>query len=152
MNDMRADSHTLPIKWILAVFLLILCAGSAFALPLEWLLVRGGARENLVAMLETEERFDELDFLEAVWEGDVEGAEAAARVLVDRTHDPEVARCLAGYLRRTGREDEADRIEPPRPRKLRSLALQTANQKVSSHRPVVFLHGYNGDAETWKVS
>ena len=131
------------------LLLLLFIAGRAVAIPLEWLLVRGGARERLVATLETEERFDELDFLEAVWEGDAAGAEAAARVLVDRAHDPEVARCLAGYLRRTGREDEADRIEPPRPRKLRSLALQTANQKVSSHRPVVFLHGYNGDAATW---
>ena len=143
MTDMR------QAKLLVAVSLLALCAGSAFALPMEWLLVRGGARENLIAMLETEERFDVLNFLEAVWEGDFEDAEAAARILVDTTHDPEVARCLAGYLRRTGREDEADQIEPPCPRKLRSLALQAVNLKVSSHRPVVFLHGYNGDAATW---
>lgn len=132
------------------LLLLLFIAGRAFALPLEWLLVRGGARDRLVATLETEERFDELDFLEAVWEGDAAGAEAAARVLVDRAHDPEMTRWLARYLRRTGRADEAARLDPPRLRKLRSLALQTANQKVSSHRPVVFLHGYNGDAETWK--
>lgn len=35
------------MKRILDVFLLILCAGSAFALPLEWLLVRGDVRDCL---------------------------------------------------------------------------------------------------------
>ena len=130
------------------VVLLALYVGSASALPLEWLLVRGGVRENLIAMLEAEERFDELDFLGAVWEGDVEGAEAAARILVDTTHDPEMTRWLARYLRRTGRADEAARIAP-RPRKLLSTALTGDKPATTSHRPVVFLHGYNGSAETW---
>ena len=130
------------------VALLALYVGSASALPLEWLLVRGGVRENLVAMLETEERFDELDFLEAVWEGDVECAETAARILVDTTHDPEMTRWLARYLRRTGRADEAARIAP-RPRKLLSTMLAGGKPETSSRRPVVFLHGYNGSAETW---
>ena len=139
------------MRRILAVFLLLLCVGRAFALPLEWLLVRGDVRDCLVATLEVEERFDELDFLEAVWEGDAKGAEAAARVLVDRANDPEMTRWLARYLRRTGRADEAERLDPPR---LRSRALKATESVqlapvVSSHRPVVFLHGYNGSAETW---
>ena len=130
------------------VLLLVLCIGRAFALPLEWLLVRGGVRDCLIATLETEERFDELDFLEAAWEGDAEGAEAAARVLVDKTHDPEMTRWLAHCLRRTGRADEADRIAP-RPRKLLAPALRASSPEVTSRRPVVFLHGYNGSSETW---
>ena len=137
------------MKRIWVVFLLILCAGRAFALPLEWLLVRGGVRDCLVATLEAEERFDELDFLEAVWEGDAEGAEAAARVLVDRAHDPEMTRWLARYLRRTSRADEAARIAP-RPRKLLSTVPTSGKPEATSRRPVVFLHGYNGSAETWK--
>ena len=128
--------------------LLALCAGRAFALPLEWLLVRGGVRDCLAVTLEAEERFDELDFLESVWAGDAEGAEAAARVLVDKTHDPEMTRWLARYLRRTGRADEAARIAP-RPRKLLSAAPKSAEPVTASRRPVVFLHGYNGSAETW---
>ena len=90
------------MKRILAVFLLILCAGSAFALPLEWLLVRGDVRDCLVATLEAEERFDELDFLEAVWEGDAEGAEAAARILVDQAHDPGIRGCQIRQGRHAG--------------------------------------------------
>ena len=135
---------------VLAGVVFLTVAVRAAGLPQEWLLLTGDARDRLVDVLLLEERHDELDFLMSVWEGDEWGAEAAARTLVDQTHDPSMTRWLAGYLRRTGRADEADQIEPPRPRKLRSLALQTANQKVSSHRPVVFLHGYNGDAETWR--
>ena len=119
------------------------------ALPLEWLLLTGDSRDRLVDVLLLEERLDELDFLMSVWEGDEWGAEEAARTLVDQTHDPEMTRWLAGYLRRTGREDEADQIEPTRPRKLRSAVPMGGKPEVSSHRPVVFLHGYNGSAETW---
>ena len=132
-----------------ALFVFLAVSVRAAGLSLEWLLLTGSTRDRLVDVLLLEERFDELDFLMSVWEGDEWGVEAAARTLIDTTHDPAVTRWLAGYLRRTGRTDEADQIAP-RPRKLQSLALQTANQKVSSHRPVVFLHGYNGDAETWK--
>ncbi|MBQ0032372.1 MAG: hypothetical protein KBT68_06185, partial [bacterium] len=69
----------------------------------------------------------------------------------DQAHDPEMTRWLAGYLRRTGRADEADQIEPPRPRprSLKAAAPAQSAPEVSSHRPVVFLHGYNGSAETW---
>ena len=118
-------------------------AARASALPLEWLLLTGDARERLVDILLLEERLDELDFLESVWAGDEWGAEAAARTLVDQTHDPEMTRWLAGYLRRTGRADEADRLDPPRLRKLQSAGLRASAPDVSSHRPVVFLHGYN---------
>ena len=124
-------------------------AARASALPLEWLLLTGNTRERLVDVLLLEERFDELDFLESVWEGDEWGAEAAARTLIDTTHDPEMTRWLADYLRRTGRADEADRLDPPRPRKLQSAGLRASAPDVSSHSPVVFLHGYNGSDETW---
>ena len=104
------------MKRLLLVMLIIGVTVRAAALPLEWLLLTGGARDRLVDVLLLEERLDELDFLMSVWEGDEWGAEAAARTLVDQTHDPEMTRWLAGYLRRTGREDEADRLDPPRPR------------------------------------
>ena len=115
---------------------------------LEWMLVRGDVRDRLAATLRAEDRLDELAFLEAAWDGNADGAEAAARVLVDKTHDPAMTRWLARYLRRTGRADEAARIAP-RPQKLRSVALRAAAPDVTSHRPVVFLHGYNGSAGTW---
>ena len=131
------------MKKLLALAVL-LCGFSAFSLPLEWVLVRGGVRDRLVASLKAEGRLDELDFLEAVWEGNADGAEAAARMLVDRTHDPAMTKWLARYLRRTGRADEAARLVPPRPQKLKAAAPD-----VTSHRPVVFLHGYSGSDETW---
>ena len=138
-------------KSVLAGAVFLAVTVRAAGLPLEWLLLTGDVRDRLVDVLLREERLDELDFLMSVWEGDEWGAEAAARTLVDQTHDPEMTRWLAGYLRRTGREDEADRLDPPR---LRSRALKAAAPartapEVSSHRPVVFLHGYNGSAETW---
>ena len=134
-------------RLLLAVFIAGVAVRAA-ALPLEWLLLTGNARERLVDVLLQQERFGELDFLGAVWEGDVEGAEAAARILVDTTHDPEMTRWLAGYLRRTGRAEEADRIAPC-PRKLLSTMLTGDKPVTTSRRPVVFLHGYNGSAETW---
>ena len=139
------------MKRLLAVLLVLGVAVSASALPLEWLLLTGDARERLVDILLLEERLDELDFLVSVWEGDEWGAEAAARTLVDQAHDPAVTRWLAGYLRRTGRADEADRLDPPRlrSRALKAAAPARAAPEASLHRPVVFLHGYNGSAETW---
>ena len=136
-------------KAVLAGAVLLAVTVRAAGLPQEWLLLTGDARVRLVDVLLLEERLDELDFLMSVWEGDEWGAEAAARTLVDQAHDPEMTRWLAGYLRRTGREDEADQIEPPRPRKLQSAALRSSAPVASSQRPVVFLHGYNGSAETW---
>ena len=132
-----------------ALFVFLAVSVRAAGLSLEWLLLTGSTRDRLVDVLLLEERFDELDFLMSVWEGDLWGAEAAARTLIDTTHDPAVTRWLAGYLRRTGRADEADRIDPPRPRKLHSAALRSSAPDVTSHRPVVFLHGYNGSAKTW---
>ena len=137
------------MKRLLLVMLIMGVAARAAGLPQEWLLLTGDARDRLVDVLLLEERLDELEFLVSVWEGDEWGAEAAARTLVDQAHDPEMTRRLAGYLRRTGREDEADRLDPPRPRKLRSAVLTGSKPEVSSHRPVVFLHGYNGSAATW---
>ena len=131
---------------VLFVFLAVTVR--AADLPLEWLLLTGDARERFIDVLLFEERLDELDFLMSVWEGDEWGAEAAARTLVDQTHDPSMTRWLAGYLRRTGREDEADQIAP-RPQKLQSVAPARAAPVATAHRPVVFLHGYNGSAETW---
>ena len=131
-----------------ALFFILAAIVRAAGLPLEWLLLTGDVRDRLVDVLLLEERFDELDFLMSVWEGDEWGAEAAARTLIDTTHDPAVTRWLAGYLRRTGRTDEADRLAP-RPRKLQSAGLRASAPDVTSRRPVVFLHGYNGSAETW---
>ena len=131
-----------------ALFVFLAVTVRAAGLPLEWLLLTGSTRDRLVDVLLLEERFDELDFLMSVWEGDEWGAEAAARTLIDTTHDLAVTRWLAGYLRRTGRTDEADQIAP-RPRKLRSAGLRASAPDVTSRRPVVFLHGYNGSAETW---
>lgn len=136
------------MKRLTIVLFLLLASGRAAAFPLEWMLVRGGVRDCLAVTLEAEERFAELDFLESVWAGDAEGAEAAARILVDTTHDPEMTRWLGRYLRRTGRADEAARIAP-RPRKLLSTVLTGGKPEATSRRPVVFLHGYNGSAETW---
>ena len=131
-----------------ALFVFLAVSVRAAGLSLEWLLLTGSTRDRLVDVLLLEERFDELDFLMSVWEGDEWGAEAAARTLIDTTHDPAVTRWLAGYLRRTGRADEADQIAP-RPRKLQSAGLRASAPDVTSRRPVVFLHGYNGSAETW---
>ena len=138
-------------KFVLAGAVFLAVAVRAAGLPQEWLLLTGSSRDRLVDVLLMEERLDELDFLMSVWEGDEWGAEAAARTLVDQAHDPEMTRWLAGYLRRTGRTDEADRLDPPRPRprSLKAAAPTQSAPEVSSHRPVVFLHGYNGSAETW---
>ena len=139
------------MKRLLLAALIAGVTACASALPLEWLLLTGGARDRLVDVLLREERLDELDFLMSVWEGDAWGAEAAARALVDQTRDPETTRWLAGYLRRTGRADEADRLDPPRlrSRALKAAAPARAAPEASPQRPVVFLHGYNGSAETW---
>ena len=136
---------------IFAILLSVICVGRAFAVQMEWMLAHGEARDRLVATLRAEERFDELAFLEAVWKGDAVGAEAAARAFVDTTHDSEMTRRLARYLRRTGRADEAALLDPPRPqsRALKAAVPARAAPEATSPRPIVFLHGYNGGAATW---
>ena len=119
-------------KSVLAGVVFLTVAVRAAGLPQEWLLLTGDARDRLVDVLLQQERLDELDFLMSVWEGDEWGAESAARTLVDTTHDPAVTRWFAGYLRRTGRADEADRLDPPR---LRSRALKAAESARTA--PVV---------------
>ena len=138
------------MKRLVLLVLALTGALCAVALPLEWMLLAGDARERLTEVLLRQERFDELAFLESVWEGDEWGAEFAARTLVDQTHDPSMVRWLAGYLRRTGREEEAERIAPRKqPRTLKASVPAMVAPDISSHRPVIFLHGYNGSAETW---
>lgn len=139
----------LPVG-VLTACLSMTTGASAFA-P-EWLTASGSARARLTAALESSGRTTDATFLRAAWAGDADTAIAAGRTLLAQEWNELLADGLRRLLTQLGKTDEAAAlVPPPRPRARAATALlSNAAPDLSGRRPIVFLHGYSGDAETWK--
>ena len=122
--------------------------------PLEWLLLEGPTRARLVERLAELGRTNEVALLEAVEGKNEEGARSALLALIEPGGNRQLGEGLVRLLRTSGRTAEAQelarrldgRISPPR----KLAATSTLPEPdLSGKNPVVFLHGYNGDASTW---
>lgn len=125
---------------------------AAFARLGELALVSGPVREAAVAALRDRGRADAADFLLAVWAEDSAKLESAGLALLTREWDASVARILQHDYRRRKLADKAAAMAEEisrRERRARPAAATAHAADLSGRRPVVLLHGYEGDRETW---
>lgn len=99
-------------------------------------------------------RTNEVALLEALAADDSVGAERAMRRLVDQNNDQQLGGALVRLLNASGRTSEAQEfscsLQARRaPRWLLAAAESAAEPVFSGKPPVVFLHGYKGNAGTW---
>ena len=118
----------------------------------ELLLVPEESRDAVVQSLQREGRAREASVLVAAWSGDAELFEHAAREALSEEWDSNLALLLASSLARRGELAAAESVRGKcaalRPKQLR-LGASAGSLDMSGRRPVVFLHGYMGDADTW---
>ena len=131
-------------------------AVAADEFPVEWMLLRGSARGRLVERLSASGRTNEVALLEALAADDSAGTERAMRRLVDQNDDQQLGDALVRLLNASGRTAEAQELSRTlqarrAPRRKLMAAAPTAEQEpvFSGKSPVVFLHGYKGNAGTW---
>ena len=134
-----------------AAVLLLPETGRSDGFPIEWALLKGAARERLTERLAEHGRTNEVALLRALAADDRAESERAMRRLVEENGDRRLGRCLVRLLNASGRTAEAEELE-------RTLRTESAPRKklmagttprFSGKTPVVFLHGYNGSADTW---
>lgn len=139
------------LREILFGMVATLCA-SAVAFDGELLLVTGASRNAVEASLRAQGRGDEADILVAAWNGRFEEFESLARTRLESVRDRTLAQFLSGFYARSGRDEEASRLRSRYrawgERKL-LRATSGAAYDMRGKRPIVFLHGYGGNAGTW---
>ncbi len=143
--------HQRIFNWIGFLWIAV-CSFSAQAFEAELLLVPEASRARVLAALAEKGRADEAPLYRAVWQEDEAAFERAARTVLAARWDRALARFLLQRLEANGRADEAAALACELAARKRRPALQAATPEaydLSGRRPVVFLHGYNGSADTW---
>ena len=118
----------------------------------ELLLVPEESRDAVVQSLLREGRSREASVLVAAWRDDAELFERAAREALAEEWDSNLALLLASSLARRGEVSAAESVRGKcaalRPKQF-LIGTSARSLDMSGKRPVVFLHGYMGDADTW---
>lgn len=129
------------------------CAFVAMAFQEELLLVSEAQRPRVLSALEARGRADEAALYSAAWQEDVEAFACAAQASLAAKWDRSLARFLHRQLVRAGRTEAAAAVAAELAARKCSARLLSvpapSTYELSGRRPVVFLHGYSGDATTW---
>ena len=141
----------LSMAMAVAVAAMLPGAGRADCFPLEWAFLEGAVRERLEERLTERGRTNEVALLRALAAADLDETVRAMRRLVEEDGDRRLGRSLVRLLKTSGRTAEARNLERTlRTESAPSRRLLAAKQpSFSGKTPVVFLHGYNGNADTW---
>ena len=137
----------------MGLLLVLLTTGNVSAFTEELLLVAEAQRPRVRAALEAKGRADEAALYEAAWAEDLDAFARLAQASLATSWDRALARFLHRQFVRAGRTDEAAALAAQcaarkRPAKLHA-SFVPGSCALSGRRPVVFLHGYSGDATTW---
>lgn len=142
------------MKPFVVALLLIPAMARAEGFPLEWALLKGTARERLMARLAERGQTNEIALLKALADDDAVRTERAMRRLSDENGDLRLGRNLVRMLTASGRTADAQDLgrilQAKRPHRRKLSATPPTASRFSGKTPVVFLHGYNGNADTWR--
>lgn len=163
MNTLSAHkatvgSGTIGCGGLLKAFLLssaLVTSVALFAFDTELLLLADSERPTIREALLRDGRTNDLELLEAAWSEDGDRFIAAAKGALDVRWDRGLAELLLRQYTLLGREADRASLEAEWRAKeagrRRTLAAATPSRPLdcSGRVPVVFLHGYGGDATTW---